>query len=351
MRCTNNRIWARLLCTGCIAAVFMGGCGSQKDISNAYSAYSTDLYRYEQKQEGTGIFTDGLCVTGDINFGTDQTDSQLAEAAGVFNLKTNEVCYSQNLFEQLYPASTTKIMTAYIIIKNCNLDDMVAVSDHAVDQDIDSSVCGLKSGDYISVRDLLYGLLLASGNDAAVALAEHCSGSEDSFVKLMNKTAHDMGATGSHFTNPNGLPDEKHYTTVYDMYLIFQHALELDDFVEIISTKSYEAKYLNGGEISESEAEQNNKKQEEGIAAVPSVGKDVTQTWTNTNQYLTGVSEAPEGFSVVGGKTGTTRAAGYCLALFSYNEKNEPIISIVYKSDGRYNMYTFMNQILSKFGQ
>lgn len=328
----------------------MSGCGATKNISNAYSTYSTDLYQNLQKQEGTGLFTENLCVTSDINFGTDQTDSQVAEAAGVFNLQTHEVCYSQNLFEKLYPASTTKILTAYIIIKNCNLDDMVSVSDHAVEQAADSSVCGLKSGDYLSVEDLLYGLLLASGNDAAVALAEYYSGSEEEFVKVMNETALSMGATGSHFTNPNGLPDEDHYTTVYDMYLFFQHALELDEFVDIISTDTYEAKYLNGGEISESEAGSSEAVPEEGITEVPSIGKDVTQTWTNTNQYLTGASSAPEGFSVVGGKTGTTNAAGYCLVLFSYNKENEPIISIVFKADGKYDMYMLMNQILSEFG-
>lgn len=97
--------------------------------------------------------------------------------------------YSQNLFEKLYPASTTKILTAYIILKNCDLNATVTVSHDAANPGHSSSVCGLKEGDVITVQDLLYGLLLESGNDAAIALAEYCSGSVEEFAKLMNSTA------------------------------------------------------------------------------------------------------------------------------------------------------------------
>lgn len=112
-----------------------------------------------------------------------------AEGAGAFNIDTHQVLYSQNLFEKLYPASTTKILTAYIILKNCDLNATVTVSHDAANPGHSSSVCGLKEGDVITVQDLLYGLLLESGNDAAIALAEYCSGSVEEFAKLMNSTA------------------------------------------------------------------------------------------------------------------------------------------------------------------
>ena len=236
-----------------------------------------------------------------------------------------EVLYSQNLFEKLYPASTTKILTAYIIIKYGNLDDKVTVSPKAVSNLAGSSLCGVQAGDQLTVRDLLYGLMLVSGNDAANVLAEYYSGSVEKFAKVMNKEAKALGATKSHFVNANGLPDEKHYTSVYDMYLIFQEAIKLQDFVDIIKTDSIDVSYADAS------------------------GNTVSKTWANTNQYLKGETQSPDGIMVIGGKTGTTNAAGYCLVLYSNNKKGEDIISIVYKSDGRSNMYLLMNQILSTF--
>ena len=113
--------------------------------------------------------------------------------------------------------------SAYVALKNGNLDDVVTVSANAANQASDSSVCELKEGDKITLRDLLYGLMLRSGNDAAVAIAEHISGSSEEFVVLMNAEAKALGATGSHFVTPNGLHDEEHYSTVYDMSVSYTH--------------------------------------------------------------------------------------------------------------------------------
>lgn len=321
MKCTNKKFKIKLLCVLCIAALFMSGCSFNKaTIENPYSLHS-DSGNYSTNQ----FFAQNLCVTDAIDYGTDKVDSRVAEGAGVFNLDTQEVLYSQNLFGKLYPASTTKILTAYIIIKYCNLDEMVTVSKDAVANMAGSSVCGIKEGDRISVRDLLYGLMLVSGNDAANALAEYYSGSTEEFANVMNQEALALGATKSHFVNANGLPDEQHYTTVYDMYLIFQEAIKTQAFVDIIKTQSVDVTYQDSN------------------------GGNVSKTWKNTNHYLTGDTKAPEGINVVGGKTGTTNAAGYCLVLYSTNKKGEDIISIVFKGDARSNMYLLMNQILSTF--
>ena len=223
MKCTNKNYSIRLLCILCIAAIFITGCGTQKTvIENAYP-----LYAGHTNTTSGSFFASNLCVTDNFDYGTDQTDSQVAAGAGVFNLNTKEVLYSQNLFGKLYPASTTKILTAYIIIRSCNLDDSVTVSETAIQGMSDSSVCGIQAGDVLTVRDLLYGLMLVSGNDAANALAEYHSGSIEAFAEVMNEEARKLGATNSHFVNPNGLPDEEHYTTVYDMYLIFQEDISI----------------------------------------------------------------------------------------------------------------------------
>jgi D-alanyl-D-alanine carboxypeptidase (penicillin-binding protein 5/6) len=177
------------------------------------------------------------------------------------------------------------------------------------------------------MSDLLYGLMLKSGNDAAVAIAEHISGSEEVFADLMNETARSFGATNSHFVNSNGLHDEDHYTCVYDLYLIFSHAIEDETFRQLIQTASYTAYYTDAS------------------------GNETSQTWTNTNKYLNGEVSQPDNVTVVGGKTGTTRAAGYCLVLLAQNENKEPVISIVMQSDGRNDLYSVMNQMLANFAK
>lgn len=321
MRCTSKQRIKRLLCLTCIAAVFMTGCGTK--IKNAYDTYSTD---YINGYNGSNFFASNLCVTNDVNFGQDNMQfAKTAEGAGAFNIDTHQVLYSQNLFEKLYPASTTKILTAYIILKNCDLNATVTVSHDAANPGHSSSVCGLKEGDVITVQDLLYGLLLESGNDAAIALAEYCSGSVEEFAKLMNSTAKSFGATNSNFVNPSGLPDENHYTTIYDMYLIFSNAISLESFVAIISSQTHDVAYTNAQ------------------------GAAVSKTFKNTCGYLTEAYTAPENVTVTGGKTGTTGEAGHCLVLLSQNAKNERIISIVYKADGKKDLYSFMNEILSGF--
>lgn len=326
MKCISKR--KLLCCCVSIAAIFISGCSvSSTELNQAYDIYETGktVGISTTTADDVSYFSKDLCVSEDINIGIEDTNSEVAEGAGVFNLATNTVTYSKNLYEKLYPASTTKILTAYIALKYCDLNEMVTVSENAVNQTTDSSICNLNAGDVISMRYLLYGLMLRSGNDAAIAIAEHISGDVDSFAVLMNQEAKALGATNSNFVNPNGLPDENHYTTIYDMYLIFQAALQNETFVTIISTVSTDVTYYNKS------------------------GEAVSQSWSNTNQYLLGKQTAPDGITVVGGKTGTTGEAGYCLVLYSYNSENQPIISIVFKADCKSNLYLLMNEMLAGY--
>nr|MCR4841776.1 D-alanyl-D-alanine carboxypeptidase [Eubacterium sp.] len=160
-------------------------------------------------------------------------------------------------------------------------------------------------------------------NDAAVALAEYVSGSVSAFAELMNQTATSMGATNSHFVNPNGLTDPDHYTTVYDLYLIFHAALKNQDFYDLITTTEYTAEYHDAS------------------------GAAVTNSWHSTCRYLSGSTTAPDGVTVLGGKTGTTTAAGSCLVLLSQNSDGDSFISVVLASQTRDNLYILMNQLLS----
>ncbi len=303
------------------------GCSNQAEEIATYDLYDTS-YSYGITNNGASsdveLFAKNLCVAGNEDLGTSSVDSQVASGAGAFNIDEQTTVYAQSIHERLYPASTTKILTAYIACMNGNLDDYYTVSANAVDQASDSSVIHLKEGDVISLRDLLYGLMLRSGNDAAIAIAEGLCGDVDSFMDLMNSTALALGASNSHFVTPNGLHDENHYTTVYDMYLILNAAIQNPDFYKIFTATTYTANYTSGG-------------------------SDKTVDWSSTNQYFSGKVKTPSGFTILGGKTGTTGAAGYCLVLLSENEEHEKIVSIIFNADCKSNLYLLMNQVLSNY--
>ena len=152
----------------------------------------------------------------------------------VMEVSSKRVLYENNYTIKKYMASTTKILTALVVILNCNMTDIITINSRSVG--IEGSSIYLEEGEKLSVKDLLYGLMLRSGNDCAHALALHCSNSIEDFAMLMNKTAKDLGAINSNFTNPHGLHDDNHYTTAYDLALISCSAMKNPIFREIVST-------------------------------------------------------------------------------------------------------------------
>lgn len=185
----------------------------------------------------------GLAPTG-ITYAAGTWPSNISiEADGGILIDANSgtVLYGKNIHENYYPASITKILTAMIIIKNCDMDDTVTFTHSAVNTlEPGSSILGARVGDTMSVRDCLYALLLQSANEVANALAEHCSGSTEAFAELMNKEAEALGCTDSHFANPSGLNDENHYTSAHDMALIAKAAFSDPTFLEIDKTLYYD---------------------------------------------------------------------------------------------------------------
>ena len=160
-----------------------------------------------------------------------------SRAAIIYDRTSGTVLYGKNEHEKRKMASTTKIMTAIVVIENSNLDDIVTVSSKAAGTG--GSRLGLKTNDTISIRDLLYGLLLCSGNDAAVALAEHVGGNLTEFAVLMNNKCDSLGLTSTHFVTPHGLDNDDHYTTAYELAVITNYALKNETFYNYVSTKNY----------------------------------------------------------------------------------------------------------------
>ncbi|MFW2489999.1 serine hydrolase [Clostridium chromiireducens] len=160
-----------------------------------------------------------------------------AEGCALIDASTGEVLFGKNEEKVLEPASTTKVMTAIIALEKCKLDDEVTVQEDFTK--IDGTAIGLLKGDVVTVRELLLGLILESGNDCANALADHISGNISEFAKLMNAKAKELGALHTNFKNPSGLPDPEHTTTAHDLALFLREALNNKDYMTISNTPSY----------------------------------------------------------------------------------------------------------------
>lgn len=265
-----------------------------------------------------------VCVIPKKSQSAKNSDSVMTAGASlIVNDTTDEMLFSRNIYKKMYPASITKIVTALVALKYGNLDDMVTVSHNAANiTEYGATLCGFREGDQIKLKRLLYSLLIHSGNDAGIAIAEHVAGSEEAFAEMMNQEMKDLGASGSHFTNSHGLHDEQHYTTAYDMYLVFHELLQYDTFLDIINRPSYKAK-LKGAD-----------------------GKSKTLQFQSTDRYLIGRATAPSGIEVIGGKTGTTSAAGSCLILYSQDKEKQDFISVVLQAQGAESLYLQMNKLL-----
>lgn len=218
-----------------------------------------------------------------------------SRAAIVYDRNSGTILYGKNENEKRKMASTTKIMTAIVVIENSNLNDVVTISSKAAGTG--GSRLGLHTNDTISVINLLYGLLLCSGNDAAVALAEHVSGNVENFSNLMNQKCNELNLNSTHFVTPHGLDNEEHYTTPYELALITNYALNNNIFKTIVNTKNHTISINNS-----------------------------SKNLSNTNEllgYLNGV---------YGVKTGFTNGANRCLVT-SVKRENFDIICIVLGAD------------------
>ncbi len=241
----------------------------------------------------------------------DNEPSVNSDAAIVMEASTGAILYSKNIHKTYYPASITKILTALLAIENSSLGETVTFSKEAVyDVDLDSSRIGIDVGEKLTMEQCLYGIMLESANEVSYAIAEHVSGSVESFSELMNKKAKELGCTDSNFVNPHGLPDENHYTSVYDMALISRAAINNDTFRKITGTRTY--------------------------AIPPTNIQEETRYLANHHKF---VNRGIHFDDAIGGKTGYTSKAKYTLVTFA--ERNGlTLISVIMHCDSIQNEYS-----------
>lgn len=253
------------------------------------------------------LFTYSFSFAQDLNLS--------GESAILMDYDTLEILYEKNPHLKLYPASTTKTMTAILAIELGNLKDVIKVDEEVVHLTKGSHIA-LDYDEEMTLEDLLHALLIPSANDAALAIAKHISGSVEEFVKLMNEKAVELGALNTHFVNPNGLHEDDHISTAYDLALIGKYAMELDLYREIVKKPIY--------------------------VIGPTNRKTESRTIRSTNMFMIGneninydgktVPIKMDG--VLGGKTGSTPNAKNCL--FTVAEKdNRRLITVVLKATGK----------------
>jgi D-alanyl-D-alanine carboxypeptidase (penicillin-binding protein 5/6) len=222
-----------------------------------------------------------------------------ARSAILIEASTGQVLFSKNADLRLPPASLTKMMTAIIVLERCGLDEQVTASQRAANTP--ASSLHLQVGEKVTVRDLLYALMLRSANDAAVALAEHAAGSVEQFVQLMNQKARELGATRTHFANPHGLHDPNHYSTARDLATIARYAMENPQFRALVRQRR----------------------------AIISRSIKQDDLWLVNKAKFLEIYPWAEGI-----KTGFTRQAGYCFA-GAASQNGRRLISVVLNSPQR----------------
>ncbi len=341
MRCTNNerrteyrrRVGVqKLLACVVLLCLFLTGCGGVSyELPYESDSEITSFNIIAREKPGAAkTFASDLCiVTKDI---TDDgaVDMSKAGAAVLMDLNSNEVLYSKNAHVRMNPASITKIMTAIVALKYGSKDQVLKATDAVKITESGAVLCGpngLKAGDTMTLNQALHILLIHSANDVAMLIAENVGGSVEEFVTLMNEEAKSLGATNTKFMNPHGLTQEDHYTTAYDLYLIFNEFVQYELLQEIIRTTEYQTTYYDKN------------------------GKEQKLPVKNNSNLFFSHYQSPENVTVVGGKTGTTNAAGHCLILFSRDVNGAPYISVILRSEARDILYSQMIDLLDEINK
>lgn len=318
----------------CLVA-FLCSC-TEKTEQLAYGTLqNNEAYSLEpvEKKLVLDLFAGNLAAVSGNRTDSSSMDTAAFSSAALYDITDKEVLYSFDACERVEPASLTKLMTALIVLEKCSrLDDIITIGDVNINEE-GVQRFGLKKGDRVSIRGLLQIMLIHSGNDAALALAQYTgslTAKENDrgrdpvtvFTDLMNARAAELGCSGTHFDNPHGLSDDDHYSTVYDLYIILDKLSQNEDFKSIASMPSCTVKYSN------------------------SEGEVVEKTVTNTNQFLTGAYHAPEGVTILGGKTGSTAAAGKCLIVLAQNDSGKSYIAAVTGASDYNTLYGSMAELL-----
>ncbi len=299
-------------------------CGCKK-ISFNFDQPFEEYYKENRQDTGSkekGMAQDLAVITPEEEKAMGVNSQDYAQL--LINDTSGEVLTSFRCFQKNYPASTTKIMTALLTLEKGKLTDEITLDHDIVLNEEGAVISTLTKGNTVTVEEVLKTMLVKSANDCSVILAEYVAGSTEKFVEMMNAKAKSLGATHTHFVNPNGLHDDNHYTTAYDLYLIFKEVIKYDTFVDIVSMKDHTMIYKNR------------------------YGQEVREYMQSTNHFLLNEYPIPDGVVMFGGKTGTTSMAKSCLILMTENLDGERFFSVILGAETKDNLYRDMTELLEK---
>ena len=328
MKYTSRKGIAGFFCLCLVISCFLTGCGNLT-YDMAYEAdFNVSSFNVLSKVDTrvAETFAANLCVVTEDVSNIGGSDEYLGQAtvAALFSLNDNRVLYAKNANAARNPASLTKVMTALVALKYGSLNQILTATNVVNITEAGATLAGLKAGDSMTLDQALRIMLVYSANDVALLVAEGVGGTVDHFIDMMNEEAHRLGATNTNFTNPHGLTSEKHLTTAYDMYLIFNEAIKYEAFTEIIQMPSYQTTYSD------------------------SRGNPKEFNKQSSNGFHRGSYQAPSNVTVIGGKTGTTSAAGHCLMLLVRDVGGAPYIAIVLGASSTDVLYSAMIELLSE---
>lgn len=324
MKCTNNKV-IRIISICITIILTFCGCG---EISYDFP-YSSEsgVTGFQITNSGSAQvatpFANDICIVSE-DYIVSGVDLNELGAACLFDVADAEVLFSKNAHERLNPASLTKIMTALVAVKTGTMNQILTATDAVKITEPGAQLCKLKKGDTMTLEQALHILLMYSANDVANLIADNLGGSVDGFIDMMNEEAVRIGATNTHFSNAHGLTQDNHYSTAYDLYLIFNEALKYESIRQIIHMTSYDTVYKDAQ------------------------GDDKEISVKTTNRYFKGDFDAPEKVTIMGGKTGTTDAAGHCLILLSKDTSGNSYISVILREQSSDNLYDDMTDLLKE---
>lgn len=252
------------------------------------------------------------------------SDDLYSEAALLIDADEGKVIFQKNAHHKEYPASTTKILTSLIALKYGDKTASRKIGSEVLIYEDNVVMCDFREGDEIPFDVIIHGAMMRSGNDAAAALALFAADSLSDFADLMNSEARAIGATESHFVNPHGLYDDNHYTTAYDMYLIFNEAIKNPDFIDVLSCVNYSGSF--------------NRTTSRGTYII-------NASYANSNQYVSGLRAAPEHIKVIGGKAGYTEKARRSYVMLAEANGHRYII-VTMRCNDAVEMYSDLDYLL-----
>ena len=341
----NRKTYVAFLLIVTLLATVLCGCGGTKEDTELMGSYaaSDNVINYDVGAMQEATFSPFLsewfiCDITESMMNTeyvfDEEKPKTKGAAFVINRSTNELLFGYNMLTNVYPASITKLLTTLVVLQNCDLKETVTIDEFVAAQKR-GSVTELNEGDVITVYNLLVLLLTNSANNAAMALARHVAGTEEAFVEKMNQAIDDLGVNNTNFCNSSGLHDEKHMTTAYDMYIVYQECTKYPAFREIMKLTEGEYDYTNAN------------------------GERTFRPYFTTNCFKASKEREkqadsktyplPAGFHVLGGKTGTTTHAGYCLILHVSNAEGTEFILGAFHCESEEKLYTKLTELMERY--